>query len=114
MKRLRSARSPGATAVRSRLLAAVTVTVLGAVAASCGSSSEPQIHSTQQALVQQFGAGSLVIPMDTTYQAAGTLKAFGLVNRLLRNNIPIHWAINPLKIAGGVDFTASGKDLQTN
>ena len=35
--------------------------------------------TSAQPLSRAFAAGSLVIPMDTTYQDLGTLKAFGLV-----------------------------------
>ena len=66
-----------------------------------------------RASADHFASGSLVIPMDTTYQDSGTLKAFGLVYKLLRANVPVHWAIESGKAQGGVDFTASGKDLET-
>jgi uncharacterized repeat protein (TIGR01451 family) len=67
----------------------------------------------QQRLAASFAPGSLVIPMDTTYQDSGTLKAFGLVYELLRAGIPVHFALKPGKAQGDADFTASGKDLQT-
>jgi uncharacterized repeat protein (TIGR01451 family)/MYXO-CTERM domain-containing protein len=54
-----------------------------------------------------FGPGTLIIPMDTTYQDAGMLKAYGLVYELLRNDIPVRWAIRKGKQYGGTDFTAS-------
>jgi len=54
-----------------------------------------------------YAAGSLIIPMDTTYQDAGMFKAYGLVYELLRNGIPVQWAIRRGKNYGGVDFTAS-------
>lgn len=54
-----------------------------------------------------FDPGTLIIPMDTTYQDSGMLKAYGLVYELLRNDIPVEWAIRPGKAYGGVDFTAS-------
>lgn len=68
---------------------------------------------SRHASADHFASGSLVIPMDTTYQDSGTLKAFGLVYELLRANVPVHWAIEPGKAQGGVDFTASGKDVGT-
>ncbi|HKO94865.1 MAG TPA: DUF11 domain-containing protein, partial [Polyangiaceae bacterium] len=68
---------------------------------------------SSRAAAEHFAAGSLVIPLDTTYQDRGTLKAFGLAHRLLRANIPIHWAIKSGKVQGGVDFTASGTDLES-
>ncbi|HEY3447961.1 MAG TPA: DUF11 domain-containing protein, partial [Myxococcales bacterium] len=60
-----------------------------------------------------FATGSLIIPMDTTYQDAGMLKAYGLVYSLLSHGVPVRWVINPLKAYQGVDFTASATDLKT-
>lgn len=45
-----------------------------------------------------FSAGSLIIPMDLTYQDHGMLQAYGLVHALLRRGIPVHWIINPFKL----------------
>ncbi len=63
---------------------------------------------------QSIPAGSLVIPMDTTSQKLlgyFNLKAYGLVNYLLQNEIPVKWAIrsNKTKTATvtGIDFSAS-------
>ena len=47
-------------------------------------------------LVRSRGLGDvykrqLIIPMDTVYQNLGMWKAYGLVYRLLDNNIPINW-----------------------
>jgi uncharacterized protein (TIGR03382 family) len=42
----------------------------------------------------QFGAGSLVIPMDEAYQNDGMLQAYGLVFELLRHGVPVAWAID--------------------
>lgn len=58
-------------------------------------------------------AGTLIIPMDTTYQDSGTFRAFGLVYELLANNITVGWAIEPAKAFGDPDFTASATDNQT-
>jgi uncharacterized repeat protein (TIGR01451 family) len=60
-----------------------------------------------------FSAGSLVIPMDTTYQNYGMWRAYGLVYNLLSHGIPVSWAINPDKTFNGTDFTASAVDLRT-
>src|SRR6187549_447978 len=65
------------------------------------------------AWAEHFASGSLVVPMDTTYQDRGTLEAFGLVYELLRANVPIHWAIRSAKAQAGVDFSANGTDLET-
>ncbi len=71
-------------------------------------------------MVQPFAAGSLIIPMDVTYQDAGMLKAFGLLDKLLRASIPVSWVVDPNKTvvnaATGtftVDMTASATDFKT-
>ena len=63
--------------------------------------------------LQNVPAGSFVIPMDTVYQSivpAGqapfNLKAYGLVNTLLQNGIPVRWVINSNKQRDDIDFTA--------
>lgn len=63
--------------------------------------------------VRTMKVGSLIIAMDTTLQRqAGifNLRAYGLVNELLRNEIPLMWAIRAAKTrsgAGSTDFTAN-------
>lgn len=57
-------------------------------------------------------AGALIIPMDNVNQgnAAGTtfnLRAYGLANLFLQNNIPVKWAIKPGKSKDDVDFSAN-------
>ncbi|NOT47744.1 MAG: carboxypeptidase regulatory-like domain-containing protein [Acidobacteria bacterium] len=57
-------------------------------------------------------SGALVIPMDNVNQgnAAGTtfnLRAYGLVNLFLQNNIPVKWVILPGKAKDAVDFSAN-------
>lgn len=66
--------------------------------------------ASSPAFADTFDAGSLVIPMDTTYQDNGMLKAFGLVYELLRNSVPVQWVIRPDKAHLGVDFTVSAVD----
>jgi hypothetical protein len=44
-----------------------------------------------------FGAGSLIIPMDLTYQSTGMFQAYGLIYQLLRQNVHVHWLIDPSK-----------------
>ena len=59
---------------------------------------------------QLIPAGSLVIPMDNDTQNIGApfnLKAYGLVNHLLWDEIPVMWAIKAGKAKDGIDFTAS-------
>ena len=58
--------------------------------------------------------GSLVIAMDNTNQALVApfnLRAYGLVNNLLQNGIPVMWAIRAGKVKDDVDFTASAQRL---
>ncbi len=57
-------------------------------------------------------AGALIIPMDNVNQgnAGGTtfnLRAYGLANLLLQNDIPVKWAIKPGKSKDDVDFSAT-------
>ncbi len=55
-------------------------------------------------------AGSLIIAMDTLNQKLPgyfNLKAYGLANALLQNEIPILWAIKANKAKNAIDFTAS-------
>ncbi len=44
-----------------------------------------------------FPAGSLIIPMDLSYQSEGVLQAYGLIFQLLRNGVPVVWIIDPMK-----------------
>ena len=60
-----------------------------------------------------FLAGSLIIPMDTTYQDMGMWKAYGLVYELLNQGILVSWAIEPNKTFNQSDFTAMTEDLRT-
>jgi hypothetical protein len=46
---------------------------------------------------RDFPAGSLVIPMDLAYQDRGLLQAYGLLFQLLRQGVPVAWAIEPTK-----------------
>ena len=54
-------------------------------------------------------AGSWVVPMDNTYQSLippFNLKAYGLINRLLQNFVPVSWAIRAGKLKDEADFSA--------
>lgn len=44
-----------------------------------------------------FSSGSLIIPMDLSYQAHGMFQAYGLVYQLLRQGVHVHWVIDPAK-----------------
>lgn len=71
--------------------------------------------------IESFAIGTLIIPMDTTYQNLATgakpngmITAYGLVYHLLENSIPVKWAILPNKATiNTADFTASAQDIQT-
>ncbi|MBU1245131.1 hypothetical protein KKD52_04050 [Myxococcota bacterium] len=53
-----------------------------------------------------FPAGSLIIPMNLTYQDHGMLQAYGLVAMLLRHGIPVYWVIAENKrYSASIDFT---------
>jgi uncharacterized repeat protein (TIGR01451 family) len=67
----------------------------------------PPVAQQTSALVRSFGAGSLIIPMDTTSQNNGTLRAYGLVDALLRANVPVHRVSRAGKTQGAVDFSAT-------
>jgi gliding motility-associated-like protein len=69
-------------------------------------------QAAAQSVSRSFAKGSLIIPMDNARQnlqpgMAFNVRAYGLVNALLQNNIPVHWAINDSKSRNGTDFTAS-------
>ena len=72
------------------------------------------LYGPAQAADKLYQTGSLIIPMDTTYQDNGMLSAYGLVYELLRNGVDVDWAIQPGKAYGGVDFTASAIDVQSS
>ncbi|MEQ1757290.1 MAG: DNRLRE domain-containing protein [Vicinamibacterales bacterium] len=61
-----------------------------------------------------FGPGSLIIPMDNNFQNNGMLRAYGLVYALLRNGVPVSWAINSGKVAGGADISVDLDALVTD
>jgi hypothetical protein len=89
-------------------------TVIGLVGDTCGGtpSTPPTTTDTSGSTAttgtaHTFLAGSIVIPMDTTYQNLGMLRAYGLVYTLLKNDIPVSWVIKKNKIHNEADFTAS-------
>ncbi len=60
-----------------------------------------------------FEAGSLIIPMDLTYQDTGMLQAFGLVAMLVRHGVPVHRVIaaGKLRIGWHADCAAVSRVL---
>jgi len=62
--------------------------------------------------IETIPSGSLVIPMDNDKQNIGVpfnLKAYGLVQRLLKSNIPVKWIIRAGKGKDAVDFSATAE-----
>ncbi len=115
-----------------------SIVVVSSVLMSCGTPDSPLppdalITTATQAVATSasdhtFATGSLVIPMDITHQDLSLFKAYGLVYRLLQNNIPVSWVIKPNKSlctaatsancialgAAASDFTVTTKDFVTN
>src|SRR5216684_3135729 len=91
---------------------------LFAIAVACGGSDVGRVQpfeSSDRALTQAFAAGSLIIPVDTTYQDNDTLTAFGLVYALLSGGVQVNWVALTGKTSNtAVDFTASARDFRTN
>lgn len=79
--------------------------------ASSGSTSDGDTETGDPSV--DFDAGSLVIPMDTDFQDAGMLRAYGLVHRLLREGVSVYWVIRAGKTYGDVDFEATSFDVQS-
>ena len=44
-----------------------------------------------------FAPGSLIIPMDLSYQGTGMFQAYGLIYQLLRQGVHVYWMIDPDK-----------------
>jgi hypothetical protein len=44
-----------------------------------------------------FAEGSLIIPMDLSYQSRGMFQAYGLIYQLMRQGVHVHWVIDPNK-----------------
>ena len=78
-----------------------------ACAPSAPEAEQLAVAKQQAALVTAFASGSLIIPMDTASQNNGTLRAFGLVDRLLRANVPVSRVALTGKAAGAIDFSAT-------
>ena len=44
-----------------------------------------------------FAAGTLIIPMDLSYQSRGMFQAYGLIYQLMKQGVHVHWVIDPNK-----------------
>ncbi|MDP3154170.1 MAG: Ig-like domain-containing protein [Archangium sp.] len=73
-----------------------------------------EVAHQKSALVANFASGTLIIPMDTTSQNNGTLRAFGLVDRLLRANVSVHRVALTGKLQTATDFSATVSQRETN
>ncbi len=88
--------------------------VLLALVVSCNPVNEgphSNVGVQRESVVANFAVGTLIIPMDTTYQNNGMLRAYGLAYALLKANVPVRWAVKSAKAAQGVDFSATGRDI---
>ncbi len=105
-----------------RWMGAVATTLLAGalVGTSSCSGAPPQdtegapgesVGQTSEAVMQGFASGSLIIPMDNTYQNNGMFRAYGLAYQLLLQGVPVYWAVNSTKAVGGNDFTATTKSF---
>lgn len=77
---------------------------------ACGLARGQNDLPTPTASIQAVPVNSLIIGMDNTTQAVPgyfNLRAYGLINQLLQNNIPVKWAIRAGKAKDGVDFTCT-------
>ena len=57
-----------------------------------------------------FPDGSLVIPMDLSYQEDGMEQAYGLLYELLRQGVPVAWIIDPDKTWHAAPCDAAGDE----
>lgn len=75
---------------------------------------EPETSTSVQAIATSgasytFPTGSLIIPMDTTFQGSGGIfMAYGLVYKLLQSNIPVSWVIKPGKRLSTISDAPTG------
>jgi uncharacterized repeat protein (TIGR01451 family) len=95
------------TAGRSRLKAWVMVGImLSTIVGYIHLDSQPTFAATET-----IPSGAYIIDMgQPTQTVANGLKPYGLVYELVvKNAIPVKWAIDPNKIRDGIDFTANGK-----
>jgi hypothetical protein len=103
--------------VRACWPSGIAALVLAAGCAGEDGDARELVSATTSELTRTFTSGALIIPLDTTLQDAGALRAYGLVYQLLSAGIPVQWAILAGKPAGGNDFTISAPavvdDLET-
>ena len=86
---------------------------LALVLASSVASADPDLPGPA-ANLESLPAGSLVIPMDNSKQslvAPFNLRAYGLVNALLWDGVPVKWAIKAGKAKDGTDFSGEAQRI---
>jgi uncharacterized repeat protein (TIGR01451 family) len=96
------------TRIRRQVLFGI---VLSGLAAGClddgsddrGDQAEVE-SSITRGTTRTFASGALIIPLDTHAAAADELPGYGLVYELIRNNVPVQWAIRTGKAATGSDI----------
>lgn len=72
--------------------------MIGKVATVSAAVALLSLASTQaRAEDRTFASGSLIIPMDESYQSEGLYQAYGLLYQFLRQGIPVSWVIDPDK-----------------
>src|SRR6218665_3578621 len=85
------------------------------LAVSCSQVKGPpngEVQIERSAVVNSFATGSLIIPLDHTYQNTGMLKAYGPAYKLWSSGIPVHWAVRGDKTSNtAVDFSATAQDI---
>jgi MYXO-CTERM domain-containing protein len=59
---------------------------------------------------RSFATGSLIIPMDLSYQSTGVFQAYGLLSELLRQGVPVSWVIDPNKTWHDADCDTAGDE----
>ncbi len=83
--------------VRKSLIASALTTVL---------LSATPAHAEERS----FDAGSLIIPMDLSFQDSGLFQAYGLLFQLLRQGVPVYWIIDENKTWHSSDCDTPGDE----
>lgn len=63
---------------------------------------------------ETFAPGAYIIDMGSTSPTVNnSLKPYGLVYQLIvTHSVPVRWAINPVKVKDGIDFTVNSKNYR--
>jgi len=77
-----------------------------------GSAIDAPASASPDAMVvtRDFPTGSLIIPMDLSYQATGMFQAYGLVYQLLKQGVHFYWVIDPNKTYHAADCNTPGDE----